>query len=89
MTADVEWNCRGNPPVNVLEKPAQCGADYALQFAFGRQLHLPVPEPLAGVVKETVCSVRLKRCFPAQPMLEFLFVLSRRKAPVGMLPDQE
>ena len=42
----------GNAPVNVLEKPAQCGVDYALQFASGRQFHLPVPEPLAGVIKE-------------------------------------
>jgi hypothetical protein len=42
--------CAGECP----GKPTQCGIHYALQFVFGRQLHMPVPEILAGVVKEVL-----------------------------------
>ena len=52
--ADLGGDGRSDPPVDVVEEPAQGRVHDALQFAFGGQFHAQVPEPLTGMVKEAL-----------------------------------
>ena len=87
--ADLGGDGRSDPPVDVVEEPAQGRVHDALQFPFGGQFHAQVPEPLTGMVKEALFLLDLQRGLLAQPAFEIVLVLSGGEAPTRMPPDLE
>lgn len=87
--ADLGGDGLGNPPVDVVEEPAQGRVDDALQLCFDGQFDTEASQSPAGTIEEAFSLLNLPRGLLAQPAFEVVLVLGGGETPTRVPPDRE